>query len=72
MRKRLFVRKPYAQAGKLTVVNRMRLRRQNALRITLRDGGGQGLMGNGDVLGNIRKHINTLMNVFIEQVCAQL
>src|SRR6266481_4742795 len=53
-------------------VNRMRLRRQNALRLSFRDARRERLMRDGDVFRDIRDHVYALMDVLVQQVSTQL
>src|SRR6266852_3549227 len=68
----LVIRKPDAQAWEFAIVNRMRLRRQNALRLSFRDARRERLMRDGDVFRDIRDHVYALMDVLVQQVSTQL
>ena len=60
------------QSGKFAVVNGMRLCREDFFQFVLRDASREGLASDRNMLRNIRDHFDTLVNVVIKKIGAQL
>ncbi len=50
----------------------VRLGRQDALRFVLRHASGENLVSDGNVLRDIRDHLNSLLDVLVQKIRAQL
>ena len=60
------------QSRKLPVVDGVRFRGEDALRFVQGDARRKCLVRDGDMLGDIRDHLDALMEIFVEQVGTQL
>src|SRR5712692_4249608 len=65
-------RKTDAQSGELAIMNRMRLCREDPLRLLHGDTGGKCVMRGGDVRRDIRNHIRALLDILMQKIGAQL
>ena len=65
-KKRAIAGKTDVEAWQIPIVNRVGLRGQDALGLLLRDPWRECLMRNGDVLRDIRNHIDALLDVLVE------
>jgi hypothetical protein len=53
-------------------MNRVRLRRQDALRLLLGDASRKRSVCNGNVLRNIRNHLDAVLDIFVQEIGAKL
>ncbi len=71
-KKRRIICKTDAESGKFMVMDGMRLRGEDFLRIGLRDARRQSFVRDRDVLRDVRDHFDAVLNVLVQEVGAKL